>query len=72
MSKLNQADFEPIDDTDSGYTLEQYYVGGLWFHTLEGAQKYANWWMDTYREYKVVYTRDEIEATKTEYIKIED
>jgi hypothetical protein len=32
--------------------------------TLEGAQKYANWWRDTYREYKVVYTRDEIEATR--------
>lgn len=41
-----------------------YYCGGAWFDTLEDAQKYSQWWLDTYREYRVVYTRAEIESTK--------
>ena len=61
MSKLKESMIMQEESLDSGYQ-QNWFVAGTWHATLKDAQEYANRHLHQTGEYRVVYSRNELEA----------
>lgn len=61
MSKLKESIIMTEESLDSSYH-QNWFVAGTWHATLKDAQEYANRHLHQTGEYRVVYSRNELEA----------